>query len=647
MHRFPLQLLSMALLLSCSNAALQPLAKDSAEVDDRLTVSGRVCTRAPDPNGFPVKVLFIVDKSGSMCVSDPPGSQGNGGICELISAAEGYTVPGRVKALTGLLSQFTGKSNVSVSIVPFETNVDDPWPTAGGFGPASAVPPALIDSLQNQLGKGTDYTGAFSEAFARISTDIIAQRAADPSLLQRTRYVVVFLTDGTPYPRCSANDDLSVYAGPDTPWLTWADSSSAGDYCDKGLPPGQGGVNGFNPGSDLNQNYQIFDKVKQIMALQDAYNVGDIRIHTVLLFNEASVQECNVITGGLCEDIYGVYPGVPLTGESAAALKIAQWTLQQIASLGNGVYQEFDNGDIQQLSLGALDYTSLASKNVMKTLMLQSLSSVPGTDGKRDIDSDGDNLPDSLDNPLDQGAYGTSRFNWDTDADCFSDSEEVNRKNQGFDPLVADPRGRPATASPGCPDTDGDGLSTYAENFVGTHNALADTDADGIMDGIEENLGLNPLVSNAGLDTDGDGIPDVVEVRAGSNPTLKDNDFFNNLGYQYSATSTVQADGSLCYDYTVSNVQLVTPPARAGARQGYNLFRLLFAEAAESGVSTDYGIWKEACAWAQFDPPSVRVPAGPELDINNANFYPLTTFITPDDYVSSNCVGTSPALGVR
>jgi hypothetical protein len=378
------------------------------------------------------------------------------------------------------------------------------------------------------------------------------------------------------------------------------------------------------------------------MSLKDAYNVGDIRFHTVLLFNELAVQRC----GTICEDIYGVFPGYPVAQYPQQAKKIASWLLQQMASLGNGVYQEFDNTEIQTLSLGALDYTSLASRNVMKTLMAQSLSSQPDVD-KRVVDTDGDSLPDSVDNPIDPAGWGTSRFDIDSDGDCFSDSEEVNRWNQGFRPTVPDSRGRPSTAAPGCPDTDGDGLSQYAENFVGTHNALPDTDADGLLDGLEENIGLNPLQSNNGLDTDGDGIPDLVEVTAGSNPLKKDNAFFDELGYQYETHAEVQGDGSLCYDYTISNLQLVTPPARAGVRQGYNLFRVLFSEAAESGIATDYGVWKSGCAWARYDPPGIRDPAGPELTINDGNFYSLPTFLTPDDYVGNRCQGTSPAQGVR
>ncbi len=126
------------------------------------------------------------------------------------------------------------------------------------------------------------------------------------------------------------------------------------------------------------------------MELKDQYNVGDIRMHTVLLFNQEAVRLC----GPICQDLYGTYPGVPPGEYPQAAKKIASWLLQRFAEIGNGVYQEFnDTGQINQMGLGALDYSSFASRNVIKTLMVESLSSVPGLSG-RVVDTDGDGLPD-------------------------------------------------------------------------------------------------------------------------------------------------------------------------------------------------------------------------------------------------------------
>ena len=73
--------------------------------------------------------------------------------------------------------------------------------------------------------------------------------------------MVVFLTDGTPYPRCSANDNLTSYADAGHPDLTWADSSSAGEFCNLTRPDSPDAINGFVAGTDRNQNYQLFSYV--------------------------------------------------------------------------------------------------------------------------------------------------------------------------------------------------------------------------------------------------------------------------------------------------------------------------------------------------------------------------------------------------
>jgi hypothetical protein len=144
-----------------------------------------------------------------------------------------------------------------------------------------------------------------------------------------------------------------------------------------------------------------------------------------------------------------------------------------------------------------------------------------------------------------------------------------------------------------------------------------------------------------GMDTDGDGIPDVDEIRAGSDPTRPDRDYFDRYGAQYDVQAEQQADGSVCYNFTVSNLYLVTPPSRAGVQQGFNLFKLSFAEAPASGIATDYGVWRSACAWAQYDPPSVRVPSGPDLTLTDKNFVPANQLTLPDQF-KTQCVGIAP-----
>jgi len=636
-------------LWSCSDAMLESRTDALSNLDDRLTLQGRVCTRPPNPSGFPVKVVVVIDESGSMCVSDPPGSQADSGFCQrrevLDIIPEGVTEPARVRALKRLVRQFRAVNaqggNVQVSVAPFETNVRNVWPpttTGDRFARPDNNIDNYIEGLQSQLGKGTDYQGALSYAYSLISSDINAVAQSNPELLPRTRYVVVFLTDGTPYPRCSASDNLSVYADPDNPDLTWADSLT--DFCNLTNTSDQ--IDGFEVGTDRNQNYQLFSYVRRLMELKDQHNVGDVRMHTVLLFNQEAVRAC----GPICQDIYGVYPGVEPARYPEAAKKVAAWLLRRFAEIGNGVYQEFnDTAEISNLGLGALDYSSFASRNVMKTLMVEALSSLPGDTG-RVLDSDGDGVPDSIDNGF---TLKTNPFVADSDGDCLDDGFEYRREDQGFRAANdLDARGcnpaSPLTPNCVCRDTDGDGLSQFAEDFLRTRTGIVDSDGDGVPDGMEARWGLNPLENSvAGLDTDGDGIPDALELRAGSDPTRRDKAFFERFGYQYETRiAEVRPDGSICYDFTVSNLQLVTPPDRAGVKQGYNLFKVWFAEAPESGVSTDYGVWRADCAWAQYAPPSVRVPLGPELALQDSDFRRPDLLSNPWNN-QNDCVGIPPS----
>ncbi|MFT3843187.1 MAG: VWA domain-containing protein [Myxococcaceae bacterium] len=656
MHK---RLFAVAALLcasyACTDAAIEHQPAADINVDDKLTLQGQVCTSPPDPSGFPVKVVLIVDQSGSMCVSDPPGSQGVMGFCEQADALiERFgalpTEPARVRALKALMTQFQNQHNVEVALVPFETNASQTFPPQSGFSHPNADFVTAAEKLQTTIGKGTDYQGALALTYGLIADDIQKTLASSPEQLPRTRYVVVFLTDGTPYPRCAANDQLPKQdlATPDQPDLIWKDSLPGdGGFCNLLDPQPNGDmsvVHGYQPGTDRNQNYQIFSYVDQLMQLRQQFNIGDIRVHTVLLFNEQAVEHCLP----LCKELYGVYDDTPSDQYPEAAKKIAAWTLKQIALRGNGVYQAFQSGEIANLGLGALDYSSLTAPNVMKQLLVEPMTAFPSANGWL-LDTDGDGLPDDFDNSFMMASgfsNGTNRFFADSDGDCFSDGFEVARRDDGFRPDVKDLRGcdpaSPLTPGCSCADVDGDGLTQFEEKYAGTNPTLVDSDGDGLPDGLEVKFGLDPTQAQlAGLDTDGDGLPDSVELRAGSNPTHRDSHFFDDKGFVYQAVGHPQEDGRICYDFDVSNLQLLTPPAASGLRQGYNLFKVWFAQAPESGVATDYGVWRSACAWAELDPPSVRVPAGPAITLGDENFVRPPMLRSPEDY-AAGCVGTPP-----
>ncbi|MDS0220964.1 hypothetical protein NDI54_06345 [Haloarcula sp. S1AR25-5A] len=119
------------------------------------------------------------------------------------------------------------------------------------------------------------------------------------------------------------------------------------------------------------------------------------------------------------------------------------------------------------------------------------------------IQRTGDVDDDGLNNS-NEIARGTNLTDADTDGDGLSDGVEVNQ--HGTDPTVAD--------------TDEDGLADTAEIRHGTDPTNVDTDGDGLTDEREIAVGTNPTV----VDTDGDGLSDQREVSGKTDPTDADTD---------------------------------------------------------------------------------------------------------------------------
>jgi len=108
--------------------------------------------------------------------------------------------------------------------------------------------------------------------------------------------------------------------------------------------------------------------------------------------------------------------------------------------------------------------------------------------------------------------HGTDPRNADTDGDGLPDGLEIG--TYGSDPCIGD--------------TDGDGLSDAQEVTLGTCLNNPDSDGDGLLDSWEVANELNPLSSagddGASADLDGDGLTNLQEQNCGGNPRSSDTD---------------------------------------------------------------------------------------------------------------------------
>lgn len=564
-----------ALAAACTDATPIKIVEENVPVyDNKLRVSGKVCTSDPADLLFPLKVLFVIDTSQSMNVNDPIDP------AEMDPLAQ----TGRAKAMKQVISKYIdlatkfvptfcstgetgckkGETNCATCGVgtamcigpdccsgspckgvpacptpgntngtcaplcdvkkagcgPGEKSCAD-CPNAGDqcmngvcgkhldpgvefalmrFGSAKQILTKNRDGVEgftndikelvtslpqlNNGGSVTDYEGALSTAFTVLSRDMADMQKKNLAAVARSKYVVIFLSDGQPDPKVNDEDDWKQIPG-----------DLQKDLLGPGLDPGAV--------TEYNVDARILRRVKEIMGLKVVYRVGDIRVHTAYL-----------------------------AGQNPSWLQDqATFLLKQMAQVGKGTFRNFQNGE--DINFLHVDFSSLKRVYRMKNLIVSNLSARPVGTGLQ-IDSDADGIDDSS-----ERAAGTVPAKVDTDGDGFSDTVEHFFRTSGWDalnPLDADCS---IVANDlngdGIPDdSDGDGLADCEERFLGTSKDLYDTDADGIPDGIEVKFGTNPTAVDVEDDLDFDGMPNGDEIRLHTDPRADDASHRSRSSYRYN-----------------------------------------------------------------------------------------------------------------
>lgn len=597
---------TMSLISGCSCGSVTPEGSDGGARSDEVRLTTIPFCTTVTPVDEPTKVLVLVDVSGTMCVSDPSSS--GTGFCQGLSSA---SAPRRLEVLNALIDRVNASPNGRLAVVSFGAAASYVYPPQAGGGDRFARPPGALKNLLattlTTLSGPSDLEAALTMAAQIISADVTQERSTDPARLARTSYRVVVIIDGPPAPRCAANDALDGGATPDQPDGIWADTSPA---CNDAA--------GFN-GMDHNQTLALLTRVDQLKSF--SAGARSLRIDTTFVFNDTAMMTC----GAICQDLHGTYAGVAASAQYDAAKRDARYVLERIATRGGGTLRDFDTTSMND-PLADVTFSTTRSTTLQQVIALP-MRSVPGPKTPL-ADSDGDGLADSA-----EADAGTQVLVADSDGDCFSDGFEARRAAMGFDALSRDDvRGCSAAAMPpcACTDTDGDGLTQYEEQVLGTFASLPDSDFDGVLDGVEARSGMDPLAREPTRDGDGDNVLDVDEVVATADPASPGDSAYRE---KYSVTPRLtqesQQGSQVCWNIAIDGLSVVTLKTAGGEASGHNLVKVLLAEGFAKDEVTS---WKGDCIWLKREAGA----AVPTVQFRSNNWRAL------GQVTDSSCDGTAP-----
>lgn len=179
-HRFAVLAASAAALFGCTNTGLhRDIGPPPPPPQTTIDVQGTFCTEDPEDVAFPVKVWMVLDNTGSMNQNDPGEERFNAAIA-LAQALEDTDPPPDM--FFGAMIFSEGGLGTQRITLPDR------------FTPSAATFQGNIDAVRGQANGGTPYVTALNFTFGELSQDA----TEDPVIARRTRYVVIFLSDGNP-----------------------------------------------------------------------------------------------------------------------------------------------------------------------------------------------------------------------------------------------------------------------------------------------------------------------------------------------------------------------------------------------------------------------------------------------------------------
>lgn len=581
----PLLATAATLASSCSDRELEPIPPPAAErADNKLAVSGSFCTTDPDELDFPVKILFMIDTSQSMGVTDPDLT--------------------RLDAILDVIDATLGTPGVEIGIIIFGTgsvilteHCDDYTTRANCFSGFAPPEEALAVAGQvAQAGGTTDFILTLETAIGMLATDMALQ---SPDDLQNSRYVLMFLSDGLP-------DNDSRF----DPEQTCADAAA---WEQQGRAPANA--------VDVVEEADLL--MGQIVELARQFDVRELSFNAAFAATpdtDTQIKACgSSFMRAMAKRGDGVFRDFS-SGEAINFLFVDFTSFKRVFAMKN----------FTATNLNARPFSAALGVDPR-------VRSDDPTLARGIIDSDGDGLADELENLM-----GTDIFQQDTDNDGFSDLLEHNLRASGFDGL--DPSDADCRGDLDRLDNDGDGLRDCEELFFGTQAKFYDSDNDGFGDGIEVLYGSNPGLPDTLLDIDFDGVGNASEMRAHSRVDTDDVVELSEHAYRYKVSETGVEGSSICYDFSVENIALAStvgaqdpeaapnglasaPGLGGGAMLGGEN-RIIF-EVTENPFDqpSEPGVARLACARARFDAAQrLKNPANGRITLPREAFKPANEF---------------------
>ncbi len=465
--------MALVMFVSCKNTFTSILAagflllvgcKESPELEwtqarSSVSIGGQFITKSPDEIQFPVKVVFAIDCSLSM------GQE--------IDGAQKGADPAfqRIDAVKNFINEYNVNDNVSFEIMLWSTSVFERTRNAtGDFGFTKNVVELnrVLDAVRNDT--QTNYLGTLAEVYKDIARDI--QLEHDDNNLQRTKYMVVFLSDGIPNDQGTAQSDNDI----------------------------------LNAVDDL------------VEMTQDA-NVDDFSLHTFLLLGGFQ-------SGTAGDDFRDQAQNTLQNMAVRGGGRFTEFENAEAVNFLNLV-------DIRLSVEYILKYVIAYNMNTIPgTEIIAVDTDGDGLSDEQELDYGSDPTLRDSDN---DGASDYVEFTLTTPDTIFNPNTRLVDPD-GTGPLEADVPDNNCIPVLGYewPDSDGDLLSDCEELLIGTDRYVVDTDGDGIPDGLEFLAGTNPFFAEDVVDTDYDGIANPIEIRNHTNVKSDDPKLRDRYAYQYS-----------------------------------------------------------------------------------------------------------------